>query len=80
MRLNILALALAASAFTFAANAETAVIEEHRDPAVVVEHRDPAVVIKHKKIETTGSGDCVTRTVHKEGLAGSKTVKKTKCD
>jgi hypothetical protein len=31
---------------------------------------------------TTGSGalgDCSTRTVHKEGLAGEKTVSKTNC-
>ena len=33
--------------------------------------------------ETTGSGphgDCSTRTMHKEGLGGEKTVSKTNCE
>ena len=86
MRLNVLALALAASAFTFAANAQT-VIEERHDPPVVVEHDHPSVtiekdkpaVVEKKKIETTGSG-CDSKTVHKETDSGSKTVTKSNCD
>lgn len=91
MKLNVLALAIAASAMsTFAVNAQT-VIEERRDPAVVIEHDHPASVtiekrrtpaVEKKTItkETTGSGDCSSKTVHKEDETGSKTVHKTNCD
>jgi hypothetical protein len=42
MKLNVLGLVIAATAFTsLAANAQTTVIEQ-RDPAVVVEHDQPA--------------------------------------
>ena len=92
MKLNVLGLVLAATAFTsLAANAQTTVIEQ-RDPAVVVEHDQPAasVTVKErggllgtekttKKIETTGDG-CTTKTVRHEDVVGSKTVKKTDCD
>jgi hypothetical protein len=94
MKLNVLTLALAATAFgALAANAQTTVIEERRDPAVVIERDQPksSVTVKERSgllgtekksttVETTGSGDCATKTVHKEGLAGSKTIKKTNCD
>ncbi len=93
MKLNVLALALAASAAgIIAANAQT-VIEERRDPAIVVEHDHPdasVTVEEHKALpstekktitkETYGSGDCTSKTVHKEDEAGSKTVQKTNCD
>ncbi|HET9618334.1 MAG TPA: hypothetical protein VFP74_14295 [Pseudolabrys sp.] len=91
MKLNVLGLVLAASAFTsLAANAQTTVIEHRDDPAVVVEHDHPAasVTVKEavpstekttKKIETTGDG-CTTKTVRHEDVVGSKTVKKTDCD
>jgi len=93
MKLNVLALALAASAFgALGASAQT-VIEERRDPAVVIEHDRPdsSVTIErregypateHKTItkETTGSGDCTSKTVHKEDITGSKTIRKTNCD
>ncbi len=88
MKLNVLTIALAVTALgTFGAAAQT-VIEEHRDPGVVVEHdrpavtiekRDPAVVEKKTTIQTNGLGDCSSKTVHKEGPEGSKTVKKTDC-
>lgn len=92
MKLNVLGLVLAATAFTsLAANAQTTVIEQ-RDPAVVVEHDQPAasVTVKErggllgtekttKKIETTGDG-CTTKTVHHDDLIGSQTTKKTNCD
>ncbi len=90
MKLNVLAIALAATAFgALAANAQTTVIEERASPSVTIEKerpatsvtiekRDPAVRIE--KRETTGSGDCSTKTIHKEGLEGSKTIKKTNCD
>lgn len=91
MKLNVLALALAATlAGSLTASAQTTVIEEKRDPAVVIEKDRPAadVTIKEhvgeKKVikkETVGSGDCASKTVHKEGLLGdSKTVTKTNCD
>jgi cytoskeletal protein RodZ len=85
MKLNLLAAALAVTAFSTIASAQTTVIEE-RNPSVVVKEKPatsvtiekPAVV---KKRVTTGSSvDCDTKTVHKEGLTGSATVKKTRCD
>jgi hypothetical protein len=93
MKLNVLAIALAASAIgAFGANAQT-VIEERRDPAVVIEHdrpdtsvtiekRDGVLGTEHKTItkETTGAGDCSSKTVHKEDITGSKTIHKTNCD
>jgi hypothetical protein len=91
MKLNVLALVLGATAFAaFAANAQT-VIEERHDPAVVIEHDHPdaSVTVKERGIlgdkktitkETTGSGDCTSKTVHKEDITGSKTVHKTNCD
>ena len=93
MKLNVLGLVLAASAFTsLAASAQTTVIEHRDDPAVVVEHDQPAasVTVKEhsgllctekttKKIETNGDG-CTTKTVHHDDLAGSKTVRSTNCD
>jgi hypothetical protein len=94
MKLNVLALALAATAFgTLAAQAQTTVIEERRDPAVVIEHSKPAdsttTIEKREGLfgekktitkETTGSGDCDRKTVHREGIGGSTTVEKTNCD
>jgi hypothetical protein len=92
MKLNVFALALAATAFgVLGASAQTTVIEEKRDPAVVIEHDKPdtAVTVKERALlgekktitrETTGSGDCSSKTVHKEVLEGSKTVTKTNCD
>ena len=89
MKLNVLALALAATlAGSLGASAQTTVIEEKRDPAIVVKERPAAdVTIKEHvgetkviKKETVGSGDCSSKTVHKEGLGESKTVTKTNCD
>ena len=67
MKLNVLALALAATlAGSLSASAQTTVIEEKRDPAVVIEKDRPAadVTVKErvgeKKVinkETVGSGD-----------------------
>ena len=91
MKLNVLALALAATAFgPLAANAQI-VIEERRPPAVVIERDRPdasVTVEKHEgllgskktTVETTGRGDCDSKTVHKEDMTGSSTVKKTNCD
>jgi hypothetical protein len=95
MKLNVLAnvlpLALAATlAGTFAASAQV-VIEDRPapPPGVVIEHPDTSVTVhennglfgsKTKTIETTGSGDCTTKTVHKEDITGSKTVRKSNCD
>jgi hypothetical protein len=91
MKLNILTLALAATAFGgLAANAQT-VIEERRDPAVVIERDRPDTSVTVEKregllgnrkttVETNGRGDCDSKTVHKEDLSGSTTVKKTNCD
>jgi hypothetical protein len=94
MKLNILTLALAATLFSTLGVSAQVVIEERRDP-VIVEHDRPAdtsVSVKERggflgtesktTTETTGSGvngDCSTRTVHKEGIGGEKTVSKTNC-
>jgi hypothetical protein len=94
MKLNVLTLALAATVFgSLAVSAQTTVIEERRDPAVVIEKDRPATSVTVKERggflgtekktitkETTGSGDCSSKTVHKEDLTGSKTVSKTNCD
>ncbi|HET7192444.1 MAG TPA: hypothetical protein VFI98_11115 [Pseudolabrys sp.] len=93
MKLNVLALALAASVVgVIAANAQT-VIEERHDPAIVIEHDHPGAPVtveEHEALpgtekktitkETYGSGDCTSKTVHKEDEAGSKTIRKTNCD
>lgn len=94
MKLNVLTLALAATAFgTLAAGAQTTVIEERSSPPAVVIERDrpdTSVTIEKREgilgtekktitRETTGSGDCSSKTVHREGLGGSKTVTKTDC-
>jgi len=94
MKLNILTLALAATLFSALGASAQVVIEERRDP-VIVEHDRPAdtsVTVKERggflgtesktTTETMGSGvngDCSTRTVHKEGIGGEKTVSKTNC-
>lgn len=97
LRTEVLALALAATAFgAIAANAQTTVIEERRDPSVTIQTETPAssrTTVKERggllgtetktKTETTGAGingDCTNKTVHKEGLTGDKTVSKTTCD
>jgi len=95
MKLNILTLALAATLFSTLGASAQVVIEERRDPVVVEQDRpaaDTSVTVKERggflgtekktTTETTGSGlnsDCSTRTVHKEDLAGEKTVSRTNC-
>lgn len=95
MKLNMLAIALAATAFgSLAAAAQTTIIEEHRAPAVVIEQPDPSTTVtteqrggflgteKKTTTETTGTGpngDCATRTVHKQDLTGEKSVSRTDC-
>ena len=95
MKLNILAIALAATAFgSLAAAAQTTIIEEHRAPAVVIEQPAPSTTVtteqrggflgteKKTTTETTGTGpngDCATRTVHKQDLTGEKSVSRTDC-
>jgi hypothetical protein len=96
MKFNVLALALAATAFgTLGAAAQTTIIEERRAPAVIIEQAPPAsssVTVQERggflgtekktTTETVGTGangECATRTVHKEDLAGEKTVSRTDC-
>ncbi|MEI9804820.1 MAG: hypothetical protein WDN48_10695 [Pseudolabrys sp.] len=95
MKLNVLIIALAATAFgSLAASAQTTVIEERRDPSVTIETQPSTTTVTKErggflgtetktKTETTGAGingDCSSKTVHKEDLTGSKTVRKTNCD
>jgi hypothetical protein len=59
------------------------VIERDKpDTSVTIEKRDGFLGTEKKTItkETTGSGDCSSKTVHKEDITGSKTVQKTNCD
>jgi len=91
MKLNVLTIALATMAFgSLAASAQTG-IEERRDPAVVIERDRPDTSVTVEKregllgskkttVETSGRGDCDSKTVHKEDMTGSTTVKKTNCD
>ena len=55
---------------------------EHDKPDTAVTVKERGLLAGRKTItrETTGSGDCSSKTVHKEGLEGSKTVTKTNCD
>ncbi len=97
MKLSVIALAMAATAFgSMAAYAQTTtIIQEERPAAVVIEPAPSAEVTTTTRertgilgttskttTETTGSGafgECSSKTVHKEGLAGEKTVSKTNC-
>ncbi len=88
MKARVLAVVLGVAASgVIAAHAQT-VIEERNvtvpppSSSVTVEHRDGVAGTEKKSItvETNGTGDCTTKTVHKENLEGSKTVKKTNCD
>jgi len=92
MKLNVLAVAVAATAIgAFSTNAQV-VIEERRDPAVVIEHDRPDTSVTIEKQdgflgtnktitkETTGSGGCTSKLVHNEDITGSKTVQKANCD
>lgn len=96
MKLNVLTIALAATAFgAIAANAQTTVIQERSSPSVTIQSETPATTTTVKErggllgtekkttTTTTGAGingDCANKTVHKEGLTGEKTVSKTTCD
>jgi len=90
MKLNLPIVALAATlAGTFAANAQVVIEDHSAPPPVVVEHPDTSVTVKEHNgllgskrttVETNGSGDCTTKTVHKEDITGSKTVRKSNCD
>lgn len=92
MKLNVLAIALGATLISAMTASAQTVIEE-RGPAVVIEHNQPDTSVTVEKRggilgtekktitkETSGSGDCTSKTVHKEDLTGSKTVHKTNCD
>ena len=92
MKLNVLAIALGATLISVMTASAQTVIEERR-PAVVIEHDQPDTSVTVEKRggilgtekktitkETSGSGDCTSKTVHKEDLTGSKTVHKTNCD
>jgi hypothetical protein len=90
MKLNVLTLALAATlAGTFAAKAQVVIEDHSAPPPVVVEQPDTSVTVKEHNgllgskrttVETNGSGACATKTVHKEDITGSKTVRKSNCD
>jgi hypothetical protein len=76
---------LAAGTLVASAQDTTTIIKERDRPAVVVPPGPPVVkergpVVEKRKIETTGRGGCDTKTVRKEGVEGSTTVEKKRCD
>jgi hypothetical protein len=88
MKLNVLTIALALTAFgAMSANAEELIIKE-RAPGVVIKEEVPVPSVTIRERETTGfrREDCTTKTVTKTVTKtdadrdASKTVKKTTCD
>ncbi len=77
-RTTILVLTGALLAAGSALAEDTTVI--HKDRPGVVVAPAPGVKVERKHVETTGSGDCRSKTVHKEGMEGSTTIHKEKCD
>ena len=74
---------LAVGTLVAGAQDTTTIIKERERPAVVVPApvvRERGPVVEKKTIETTGRAGCDTKTVHKEGVEGSTTVKKERCD
>ena len=58
----------------FAAADEKTVVEEHQTPV-------PGVTVEHNRVEKrVEHSDCDTKTVHKEGMEGSTTIHKERCD
>jgi hypothetical protein len=49
-------------------------------PGVGVRVGAPDVEHRSTTVTTTGSTDCHSKTVHKEGVEGSTTVRKERCD
>ena len=65
---------LLAAGTMFAVADEKTVIEEHQSPV-------PGVTVEHNRVEKkVERGNCDTKTVHKEGVEGSTTVHKERCD
>ena len=89
MKLNVLAVALAATALgAFSANAQVSsdharLCRRARQAEYIIKFSRKDVDLARDKDDhqgTTGSGDCSSKTVHKEDITGSKTVQKTNCD
>ena len=83
MKLNLIAMALGATAFAVvSAQAQVVIKENVTTPSVVIKEKvaEPKVVIKERS--TVGLGDCTTKTVKKtnEWNDRTKTVSKTRCD
>ena len=81
-----IAVAFLAAGTLASAQDTTTIIKERDRPAAVVPVPGPPVVrergpvVEKKTVETTGRAGCDSKTVHKEGVEGSKTVKKERCD
>jgi hypothetical protein len=85
MRLNVIALAIAAAALgTLAANADEVVVKERTGPngVVIKEHVGAPDVVVKKKSVTTGSSDCVSRsTTRTNPVTDNKTTRTVRrCD
>jgi hypothetical protein len=75
----LLTVAFVAAASTFA-TAEETIIKEKERPAVAVPVPLGPPVAEKRRIETTGQGNCESKSVTRENPAGSTTVKKERCD
>ena len=76
--ISFAAAALAGFSSSFSMAEDRAVVHRGSGPGVAVEHREGVV---EQRDVTTGSFDCVSRTVHKEDrAANSKNLRKERCD
>lgn len=84
LKSTLMTLALVASASTLAVAQDTTIIKKERPAVVVPAPAPPAVVappvVERRVPETTGRANCESKTVTHEGVEGSSTVKKERCD
>jgi hypothetical protein len=85
LKSSLLALALVASASTFAVAQDTTIIKEKERPAIAVPVPVPLgpshdTVIERRNTETTGRGNCESKTVTHDDIAGSKSVTRERCN
>jgi len=78
---TILIISFAAAAlagfFSFSMAEDRAVVHRGSGPGVAVEHREGVV---EQRDVTTGSFDCVSGTVHKDGASNAQNLRKERCD
>jgi len=75
--ISFAAAALAGFSSSFSMAEDRAVVHRGSGPGVAVEHREGVV---EQRDVTTGSFDCVSRTVHKDGAGKAKNLRNERCD